>query len=359
MPKRPPHKKTRQRRPRSSAVERIGVATVLLAVERELGWIFREQPISDFGIDAHLEIVENGAPTGRLIGVQIKSGSSYLSERRSDSFIYRGSNEHLDYWTGHSLPVLVVLCDTNTRECYWQSVEVGKIKRTKDAWRMAVPSSQRLVRASRRALAQLAKGGQYQQRLTQLQLAKPLMQYIEDGSRILLEAEEWVNKSMSRGSMRILVEDEHGETRTAQDWPFVMFPNMPWAFVFPHLFPWADFEIDDDTYRDVEWDQYCEAEGMWDSEDQEYLFVDEDGFLKWRESLATIRPYAIEQGEVAHFRFALTLNSLGEAFLEMDKYLAGEMPVREEEGSYGEYGRGLKMLALKHGLVKSEPEDDE
>lgn len=34
-------------------------------------WLFREQPIHDYGIDAHVEVVDNGQPTGKLIAIQV------------------------------------------------------------------------------------------------------------------------------------------------------------------------------------------------------------------------------------------------------------------------------------------------
>ena len=47
----------------------------------EAGLIFREQPVSDYGIDAHIEIENNGKATGRLIAVQIKSGPTCFKEK--------------------------------------------------------------------------------------------------------------------------------------------------------------------------------------------------------------------------------------------------------------------------------------
>ena len=46
---------------RYSTTERIGVNAVEHIVLHELGWIFREQPIVDMGIDAHIERVDDGS----------------------------------------------------------------------------------------------------------------------------------------------------------------------------------------------------------------------------------------------------------------------------------------------------------
>jgi len=44
-------------------------------------FIFREQTISDYGIDALIETKEESSPTGKLIAVQIKSGDSFLKKQ--------------------------------------------------------------------------------------------------------------------------------------------------------------------------------------------------------------------------------------------------------------------------------------
>jgi hypothetical protein len=45
-----------------------------------IGWLFREQLTDDYGIDAQVEIADGHNALGALIGIQIKSGSSYFSE---------------------------------------------------------------------------------------------------------------------------------------------------------------------------------------------------------------------------------------------------------------------------------------
>jgi hypothetical protein len=92
---------------RYSATERIGVNAVERIALDQLGWIFREQPIADMGIDAHIERVDDGNPTGKLVALQIKTGASHFRVTNG-VLIYYGNATHLEYWTGHSLPVLLV-----------------------------------------------------------------------------------------------------------------------------------------------------------------------------------------------------------------------------------------------------------
>ena len=126
-----------------SRTGRIGVAGTHLLFER-LGWIFREQTTEDYGIDAHIEVVEDNIATGHLIAVQIKSGDSYFKEKTSDGIVFRGSKKHLKYWQKHSLPVIIVLYDDCDKVAYWQSVNSHTVQETKTAWKLIVPFLQKI-----------------------------------------------------------------------------------------------------------------------------------------------------------------------------------------------------------------------
>jgi Domain of unknown function (DUF4365) len=131
----------------TSRTERIGVTGTQLIFEK-LGWIFREQPIEDYGIDAHVEVVESNLATGKLIALQIKSGKSYFKEKASDGFVFRGDIEHLEYWKKHSLPVLVVLYHTDDEIAYWQVVNSVNVQKTEKAWKLIVPFNQKIDKGS-------------------------------------------------------------------------------------------------------------------------------------------------------------------------------------------------------------------
>jgi hypothetical protein len=123
-------------------------------------WIFREQPVPDTGIDGHIETRdENSKPTGRLIGCQVKSGATYFREETADGFTYRGNAEHLAYWRGHSLPVIVILCDEQSDRCYWQVINAKTVTGTGKGWKAEVPKSQILGDDSKEKLEQIADTG--------------------------------------------------------------------------------------------------------------------------------------------------------------------------------------------------------
>ncbi|QPB81547.1 DUF4365 domain-containing protein [Pseudoalteromonas rubra] len=127
----------------SANTDRIGVQ-ITGGLFEIAGYIFREQSVSDYGIDAQIEVVQDGEVTGKLIALQIKSGKSQFKEKTAEGYIFRGDREHLDYWLNHSLPVLVVLCDIDNKVCYWQAVTAQSITRTRKSWKMLVPFYQRI-----------------------------------------------------------------------------------------------------------------------------------------------------------------------------------------------------------------------
>ena len=109
-----------------------------------LGFAFRPQYAEDYGIDAHAELIEAEHPTGRLLGIQLKSGPSYFTERQGDSYVFRADRTHVEYWTDHCLPVLVCLCDVDNRQIYWQVLNRQTAISTGKGYRFLIPMSQQV-----------------------------------------------------------------------------------------------------------------------------------------------------------------------------------------------------------------------
>ena len=122
---------------RYNKTERIGVAAIEQITVRDLGWIFREQPI-DVGIDAHIELVQV-QPTGQLIALQIKTGRSHFLER-IDDLVYYIDSVHLEYWLSYSLPVILVAHLPDSNESFWVAIRQDTVERTENAgWKIAIP----------------------------------------------------------------------------------------------------------------------------------------------------------------------------------------------------------------------------
>jgi small GTP-binding protein len=95
------------------------ISTVALA-----GQLCREFNVSDKGIDMEIEFNDDsGDPTGRKLYLQLKSGDSYLRERKGDGAeIFTIKDErHAHYWMAQAFPVLLVV-RTSDGEVRWMEV---------------------------------------------------------------------------------------------------------------------------------------------------------------------------------------------------------------------------------------------
>lgn len=128
---------------KSSQTDRTGIYAVADKFTKA-GYIFREQSICDYGIDAQIELVEEENVTGNLIALQIKSGTSWFNEQDDIGFVYRGDRAHLNYWLEHSLPVLLVLHNPENQQTYWQAITISNVSLTGKAWKISVPIYQKI-----------------------------------------------------------------------------------------------------------------------------------------------------------------------------------------------------------------------
>lgn len=306
--------------PRYSKTERIGVNAVERIVIDELGWIFREQPIVDLGIDAHMEFTAGGdQPTGQLVALQIKTGSSHFRATR-DAYVYRGKLKHLDYWLGHSLPVVLIAHLPATGETLWIQVTAQAITRTAKAWRIAIPKKNKLAREAGDELAKVFEGTPAQQRLRKLSIELPLMRHIKDGNKVSIELEEWVNKSLGRTTIRVFVDDERDEMHS--DDGLTYFTGYGIKDLAEAIFSWATASTDEDFYE-----IYSELEdsSSWWRDSGPDMDDYEGELVPARDADSYIRPYADRGGgEVQVYRLKLELNDIGEAFLVISDHIDGK-----------------------------------
>lgn len=297
---------------RYSKTERVGVNAVEAIVVKELGWIFREQLIVDMGIDAQIERVDNGIPTGKLIAVQIKTGESHFKETK-DAFTYYGRLAHLDYWTGHSLPVILVAHLPSLGKTFWALINEATVQRTKRAWKIAIPKINQLGRETMDALSIAAEGSPPQQRLRKLSIDEPLMRHIQNGGKVSLELEDWVNKSLGRTPVKVFVHDEDGNETLSRDL-YQYYVGYGIKELAEALFPWATASVDVDFYE-----QHSDLDDDW----HEALkrATDEDNGVAVNDSYSDVYPYSETAGEVEHYRLELLLNELGRAFLTVTDYM--------------------------------------
>ncbi|MFE2842547.1 DUF4365 domain-containing protein [Streptomyces scopuliridis] len=144
---------------KTQQVERAGVSWVEHLVTNDLGWLFREQETADVGIDAQVEVVDGATAeaTGRLLGVQIKSGESYFKVSSDAGWWFVCDADHVSYWLGHSLPVVVMLYEPQAKRVYWQHVSDHTVVSTGKGVKIHVPHSQELTAASAQQLEPLGR----------------------------------------------------------------------------------------------------------------------------------------------------------------------------------------------------------
>jgi len=284
------------RRPLSAKTATIGVTQTKLAVESELGWLFREQPTEDYGIDAQIEVVDDDVVEGRLLALQIKSGISWFGEPTTDGWWYRPDTDHVRYWTNHSLPVAVVLYHPVSKRCHWQLVNARTlVETTRGGWKVLVPEEQVLDKNARGILREAADGDPYVLRIRELQLARPWMKLLVEDNRLLVDIGEWINKTSGRGTITLSVDREDGEDPMSLASWGVFLGLSGYAEAVPKLFAWAAVSVHEETY-----DEWPATRG-----------------------LTELFPYTNSAGEVDHWRLELKLNELGKAFLVVDQFATG------------------------------------
>ncbi|ABW27178.1 TIR domain-containing protein [Acaryochloris marina] len=95
------------------------ISTVALA-----GQISREFSVSDHGLDMEIEFKnDEGEATGQRLYLQLKSGDSYLSERKRDGVeIFKISKQrHVEYWINQKYPVMLVIRNSEG-EIRWMEI---------------------------------------------------------------------------------------------------------------------------------------------------------------------------------------------------------------------------------------------
>lgn len=306
--------------------EREGIHYCGLIAERN-NWMFREQPVDDVGIDAHMEFVEASGRSKQLLALQIKSGASWFDEKRDGCVIFRKINERqYNYWTMNPLPCILVLYNPDDDMCIWQKLTDGTIEKTNDGkgkgFFVKVPLSQVFLNASsNKELLAFTKLPEHITNYNFLLSQKKFMQIIHNGGEIKLHSMEWIHKSSGRGNTELIVND--GNSIEKYSYPY-WFPFTPYTEVFPRLFPWADFSADEEFFEENDMELWHNYHCYYDEEDEEWLVVG-DTFDEFREKLSPMRSID-HAGEVAEYMVVLSLNELGKAFLRVDEFVSQNQP---------------------------------
>ncbi|MEV8130724.1 DUF4365 domain-containing protein [Pseudarthrobacter oxydans] len=162
-------------------------------------------------MDAHVETVESGNVKGRLFALQIKPGDSWLRPSAAGGWNFYPERKHVTYWQNHSLPVAIVVWHESSDTLYFREASPHTLEETgSDGWRLRFGDDDLLTKSALPTLTRLSMGTTYDLRLRELRLLLPWMQRIAQGQRLILEADEWVNKTWGKGSLEITAIAEDG-----------------------------------------------------------------------------------------------------------------------------------------------------
>jgi hypothetical protein len=92
-----------------------------------------------------------------------------------------------------------------------------------------------------------------------------------------------------------------------------------------HTIPWADYEMDHDAYEEYMksvWYNECYS---WHDKETDTTFFTQP-FDEWFTPADGIVP-VVDHGEAEGYRLILSINELGKAFVELDKYLSVDDPI--------------------------------
>lgn len=309
-------------------------STVSRSTEHDgLGWVIRELPTADVGIDAILEVVtsEAGAAraSGRILGAQIKSGSSYFSNDDGPSWSVYIPKSKVRYWQAFSVPVLIFLVDTETESVFWERVDVSDHEATRKNFRIRVPKSNRLGASSRATLMRIAENTTKEGRkLARLRADRSLIDLLLAGEELAVDIAHWINKSSSRGDITVGVVSEDPYSGDPPGLKaiesFTVFGASGTRQFVETFFPWAEVTVDEDFVYSLEdelYGDYLAATGTYDSEDGRYLDIRGTFSMEPFLNPDSPAPYAEHAGEIESYRFRIKLAELGRAFAVVDEYL--------------------------------------
>jgi|JI10StandDraft_1071094.scaffolds.fasta_scaffold121413_3 hypothetical protein len=300
------------------STERIGVSKVENIFSRK-GWFFREQHVKDYGIDAQVEIVDSNIPTGNLIAIQIKTGLSYFQEIKNEKIKFRIDNRHANYWLNHSLPVIVILYNPETDLALYYPVTDETVLRLGKSYKVDIPITNILDEEAFYALRQIYKLNFKSNRFNKLLLDRNLMEILKNDKDIFLEFYDWKNKSLSRTSIKFIFEQSNSLLEKSS--LLYYFPNSETIDIVKNLVPWADLEMDFESFEEYKREQYENECFIYDKEDDITFFP--MSFEEWYEEPADIVPIDSDP-EKSFYRVKLSLNDIGTSFLTLINYLESD-----------------------------------
>jgi len=97
----------------------IGIAYIRY-ISSQTGLIYRPFENVDIGVDGALEFInESREPSGDLLLVQVKSGSSFI---RGDTYYLQADREHFETWARYSIPIVGIVHNPARADARWVNI---------------------------------------------------------------------------------------------------------------------------------------------------------------------------------------------------------------------------------------------
>lgn len=190
-----------------------GVTLVKTIVENEFCWIFRPTHLEDdFGLDGYFDIIgTDESVTGKYLGVQIKTGSSYFNNETSVGWKYVGENKHLNYFLNSNFPILIILVNIKLKKAFWVEFDINKTDRNSSGWSIIVPKENILDISSKSAIQNLT--GEIIDYMSQIEYQWEINEQIKDSGLVLLnvrrdEIEELDISGFTELLSRLIINDD-------------------------------------------------------------------------------------------------------------------------------------------------------
>lgn len=109
------------RYPKSAVTAKRGVNHVRTVVEDAGSLFIKIEQENDLGINALIELIQDGRPLNQQIAVQVKSGQSYYNTDAGECLFPIG--DHREYWSKHRLPVYGIVYVPSIKTAHWVDIK--------------------------------------------------------------------------------------------------------------------------------------------------------------------------------------------------------------------------------------------
>ena len=227
-------------RRRLDPTERIGLNAIERIVTADFKWIWREQPVADFGIDAQIEVVDRyRKPTGKLIAVQVKTGASYF-RGAGETHPFYIDEEHLKYWDQHSLPVILILHNPDNEQTIWQWADLHAARATEMRWCIDVPKTKAFDAECMSELQGQVWMDDSISLRRRFALDRQFMNILK-GRDAFVTIRLWLNKSLRFREIQVRFDDPYKESPDYEI-PIMVTWNYEVSDLMRHFLPWLEYD---------------------------------------------------------------------------------------------------------------------